>query len=228
MDWSKSKRKTSLKSNHFVQSWCSHTNWVRSVRFNKDGNTAITASDDRTVNILDTRMNEEALKLHIGKGSPVYADFNPSASKYFGVATTDEFHIYDARTGKMVQCYQDIHTKEITKFCYHPSGDFAITISEDKTLKILDVIEGRPIFTIFGHKGGLKGIGISPDGILVGTGGEDRSLFIWKPVIIPYTDNELQDVGILPTEKRSERNVSSEDPGTSRNGNKENYESQQE
>jgi len=47
MDWSKSKRQTSWKSNHFVQSWCSHTNWVRSVRFNKDGSTAITASDYR-------------------------------------------------------------------------------------------------------------------------------------------------------------------------------------
>lgn len=186
-----------MKSHDFVRSWCCHNNWVKSVRFNSYGTSAITASDDRTVNVLDIRTTEETLKLTIGKGVPVHADFNNSAPNYFGVATTDEFHIYDIRNGKMVQCYKDIHTKDITGFGFHPCGDFATTVAEDQTVKILDVIEGRPVFTMFGHSQGVTSVSFSTDGMVIGSGGRDSRLLIWEPVVIPYGTEELEAHGIV-------------------------------
>jgi WD40 repeat protein len=66
-----------------------------------------------------------------------------------------------------------------------------VTVSEDAKIKILDLVEGRPIFTLYGPRTGVLATAFSQDGKLFATGGKDMELLIWEPVLIPYSEEEL-------------------------------------
>jgi len=197
--------KVRFRSHTFIKSYNCHKNWVRSARYHPEGNLLCTASDDNTVGLFDIRQKEQGLSISVDLGCPVYAEFNPTACNYVGVCTTKNFLIYDIRKGALTQCYDDIHKDTITKFSFHPSGDFAITVSEDATIKILDVVEGRPIFTLYGPSTGLHAVSCSQQGDLFATGGKDKDLLIWQPTLIPYFEQEVN-VTLKASESDLKRN----------------------
>lgn len=45
-----------------------------------------------------------------------------------------------------------VHRAGVNCISFHPSGNYLITASTDGTLKILDLLEGRLIYTLHGHK----------------------------------------------------------------------------
>lgn len=44
-----------------------------------------------------------------------------------------------------------VHRAAVNSFSFHPSSNFMITGSSDSTVKILDLLEGRLIYTLHGH-----------------------------------------------------------------------------
>jgi centriolar protein POC1 len=40
----------------------------------------------------------------------------------------------------------------VNSVAFHPSGNFLLTASNDATLKIFDLLEGRLIYTLHGHQ----------------------------------------------------------------------------
>ena len=155
---------------------------------------AVTASDDRTVGILDIRSPNKAAEISVDGeiGFPVYAEFNPADPKYFGLASDYALIIYDIRNGgKMVQSYNEIHLDRITKFNFHPSGDFAITVSEDASMKLLDTVEGRPLFTLYGAHSGLQAVHTNPTGLFIASGGHDKDILVWRTVLLPYRAQDI-------------------------------------
>lgn len=49
-----------------------------------------------------------------------------------------------------------VHSAGINSFSFHPSNNYVISGSNDGTIKILDLLEGRLIYTLHGHKVMLK------------------------------------------------------------------------
>lgn len=47
---------------------------------------------------------------------------------------------------------EPVHSAGINSFSFHPSNNYLISGSSDGTLKILDLLEGRLIYTLHGHK----------------------------------------------------------------------------
>ena len=45
-----------------------------------------------------------------------------------------------------------VHSAGINSFSFHPSNNYLISGSSDGTVKILDLLEGRLIYTLHGHK----------------------------------------------------------------------------
>lgn len=79
----------------------------------------------------------------------------------------------------------DVHTAAVNQIDFHPSGKFMLTVSDDGTTKILDLLEGRPIFTIKGHTKQVTAAQFSKDGKIFATGSKDnevrlKTLFILK------------------------------------------------
>ena len=47
------------------------------------------------------------------------------------------------------------HTGPVNGLSFHASGNYLITSSDDSTLKILDLLEGRQFYTLHGHQVGI-------------------------------------------------------------------------
>lgn len=45
-----------------------------------------------------------------------------------------------------------VHSAAVNGLSFHPSGSYLITASSDSTLKILDLMEGRLLYTLHGHQ----------------------------------------------------------------------------
>lgn len=45
-----------------------------------------------------------------------------------------------------------VHSAAVNALSFHPSGNYLITASSDSTLKILDLMEGRLLYTLHGHQ----------------------------------------------------------------------------
>lgn len=181
-----------LKSHDFLASFANHTNWVRSINYSRDGRLLCSASDDKTIRLYDLRINSCTNTLTCDAGVPTRADFNPCGGYYIGVSTTaNSFLLYDARMEKLLQSYTNLCEGPINSFAFHPCGDFAVAVSEDAKIKILDLVEGRPIFTLYGPRTGVLATAFSHDGKLFATGGKDMELLIWEPTLISYSEDEI-------------------------------------
>ena len=63
------------------------------------------------------------------------------------------------------------HSAAVNSLSFHPSGNFLVTASQDTTLKVLDLMEGRLFYTLHGHQ------------VTVMTWRRDEDIF-WKMKII--------------------------------------------
>lgn len=45
-----------------------------------------------------------------------------------------------------------MHSAAVNSLSFHPTGNYLITASSDSTLKILDLMEGRLLYTLHGHQ----------------------------------------------------------------------------
>lgn len=45
-----------------------------------------------------------------------------------------------------------MHSSVVNSLSFHPSGNYLVTASSDSTLKILDLLEGRLLYTLHGHQ----------------------------------------------------------------------------
>lgn len=45
-----------------------------------------------------------------------------------------------------------VHSGVVNSLAFHPAGNFLITASSDSTMKILDLVEGKLVYTLHGHK----------------------------------------------------------------------------
>lgn len=65
--------------------------------------------------------------------------------------------------GPLSQClmaiFSPVHSAAVNALSFHPSGNYLITASSDSTLKILDLMEGRLLYTLHGHQ--VRGIGVA-------------------------------------------------------------------
>lgn len=49
-------------------------------------------------------------------------------------------------------CLGSVHSAGINSFSFHPSNNYLISGSSDGTIKVMDLLEGRLIYTLHGHK----------------------------------------------------------------------------
>lgn len=72
------------------------------------------------------------------------------------------------------------HTASVQKVSFHPSGIYLLSASEDCTMKIFDLLEGRPIYTLSGHKGAISAAAFSFSGEHFASGGADEQVSYFR------------------------------------------------
>jgi WD40 repeat protein len=71
------------------------------------------------------------------------------------------------------------HDRRVNAVSVAPDGNWLVTGSSDRTVRIWDAATGRERVVLRGHRGGVDTVGIAPDGSWVATGGRDKRVRIW-------------------------------------------------
>lgn len=72
------------------------------------------------------------------------------------------------------------HRGRVTSVALSGDGQWAISASADRTLKVWEVATGREQHTLKGHTGGVNSVALSGDGRLAVTASSDRTLKVWE------------------------------------------------
>ena len=100
--------------------------------------------------------------------------------------------VWDIRVNKLLQHYT-AHSGAVNSVAFHPSGSYLLSAASDNTLKantppphttsqhfiflqIFDLIEGRPYYTLHGHKAPPMGVAFSPAGEYFASVGADEQV----------------------------------------------------
>jgi WD40 repeat protein len=90
-----------------------------------------------------------------------------------------EMPILNLETGEHLATLMG-HSGAVNSVQIAPDGRFAVSGSEDKTVKVWDLEAGSCVGTLEGHQGGVFSVAISPDGgLIASTGFTDESVRLW-------------------------------------------------
>ena len=71
------------------------------------------------------------------------------------------------------------HSSEVSSVTFSPNGQYVLSGSGDKTLKLWEVASGRLIRTFEGHSRAVNSVAFSPDGRYALSGSDDKTLKLW-------------------------------------------------
>lgn len=105
--------------------------------------------------------------------------WHPSGSIVGVGLSNNRIKLYDIKVQKLIQYYR-VTEGQINDLSFHPSGNYLLAASDDGTIKILDLLEARQLYTITGHSGPVTAVKFSADGKHFVTGGLDKHIMLWK------------------------------------------------
>lgn len=73
------------------------------------------------------------------------------------------------------------------------------SVSNDGKVKIWDLRKGAALYSLFGHSGGVNSVKFSQAGDFFCTGGEDKSILVWKSNF--FESQTTEQIAILAKKK---------------------------
>lgn len=166
-------------THRFITSLVGHNNWIRCVKYSKNEKVIVSCSDDRTIRVWDTTSGECVHTFsNIKNSSPTYVSIHRNSNSIAVGMNSGTIRIYDIRANKLQQHYK-LH-EETTGVDFHPKANYLLTSGTEGRIIIVDIIEGRPLYTLSGHEGPVLCAKFNSDGSLFASGGNDCHLMLWK------------------------------------------------
>ena len=158
-----------------------HTNWVKTVRFNRDSKLIASGSDDKTLRLWDVGRRELCFTFDNGEhhGAVNSVRFHPDNSCLATACFDNKIRLFDIRSKQLIQVYSQ-HKAPATCVAFHPSGNYLASTSYDETIKIYDLRMGETLYTLEAHDGPIMHVNFSNFGDFMSTGGHDSQVIIWK------------------------------------------------
>ncbi|ORY31121.1 dynein regulator [Rhizoclosmatium globosum] len=159
-----------------------HRAAVTSIAFHPLYNSIATASEDANVSIWDfeTGEYERTLKGHTKAVNAVaFDDGEGRLGNLLATASSDlSIKLWDLQNDwKCIRTLQG-HDEVVSAVAFTPSGDFLVSASRDKTVKVWEVATGYCVRTIYGHEEWVRGVDVSEDGKFVASCGNDHNIVI--------------------------------------------------
>jgi len=153
-------------------------NWK--LAFNPDGKEILTAGELGKIQGFDIEEKEVLTKL-------ASADIFATAIAY---STNGRFlavgnnvghlYIYDMKEDKKMQKIEDVHHKQIRDIAFTADNNKIVTVADDFTIVIFDLVKFQKITSLSGHKGNINCVNAHPkDKSKIVTGSYDRTVKVW-------------------------------------------------
>lgn len=147
-----------------------------------NGKLVASCADDRTTKIFDLNSGDVVhsyAERTIGHGLDVA--WHPD-NNYIAVGmSSNRVKIFDTRNHQLIQMYS-CFKGAVNSIAFHPHGQILLTASDDGSTKLIDLIEGRPIYTLLGHDDAVTAVAFTADGQNFASGGRDKTVsrFLWS------------------------------------------------
>ncbi|MBP7077181.1 MAG: WD40 repeat domain-containing protein [Bacteroidales bacterium] len=139
-----------------------HTSYVNTAEFSSDGKYIVTASDDGTAKIWESRSGKLVLILVGHTDKVTQAHFSPDGKSIVTASFDNTVKIWESSSGKLLMSI-DGHTSAVWSAQYSSDGKYIITDSQDGTKGIWESSSGRLIRRIE-CASSFKASQFSPDG----------------------------------------------------------------
>ena len=163
-----------------VRSFHGHDLDVNDVAFSHDGSMLATAGDDGAARVWDPQTGEELWSFGSPDDQIVWGpSFSPDDSRLAVVWLGDQLvRVMDLATGRTVR---EIPSGGAHFAVFSPDGERLALVGEgDPAAVVVDATTGDEVFTLQGHRLGLRDVAWSPDGRWIATSSSDATARIWE------------------------------------------------
>ncbi len=139
--------------------WASDSQW-RLVR-------TIGSPDDPTIlsdRITAMDFRNDGLSLAVGSGAP---------------SREGEVKVFSVQTGRMVRDFGSVHSDTVLGLRFSPKGDLLASSAADKTVRLLDLANGKVTRSLEGHTHHVLAIAWQDDEHSIASASADRTVKIW-------------------------------------------------
>ncbi|MFN2188768.1 MAG: adenylate/guanylate cyclase domain-containing protein, partial [Candidatus Promineifilaceae bacterium] len=184
-----------LESGSELRHFDGHTDWVNSVEFSPDGETAISGSSDGSIIEWDVKSGQ-AIQRYDGHSDGVNSvAFSPDGQTFLSGSDDATLILWDSDSGDVLQHFEG-HTGGVTHVKFSQDGQKALSGSDDTTLILWEVPTGQEIARFEGHTSSVTGVAFHPDGQSI-LSSADNSIRMWD--IETGEETRQQSFGSTPT-----------------------------
>lgn len=153
-----------------------HADMVTSARFSPDGRFILTASQDQTARLWDTRTGSLQRELKGPSNLLSTAEFSPDGRFILTTSHDKGLRLWEAQTGSLV-CEQMASSGVAT---FSPDGRFIVMLGPDRAAEIWQTETCSLHRKLGGHSALVTGAMFSPDGRFVMMFVHDHKMEVWK------------------------------------------------
>ncbi|MGD9858108.1 MAG: protein kinase, partial [Planctomycetaceae bacterium] len=151
---------------------------VTSVCFSPDGKSAMTASEDNHIRLVDIETGLPRFPPLLHPGSIHQAVISPNGDLIVSAGSNSEAYRWDAHTGRRLEPSLN-HEKEIVTIAFSPDGHRLVTGSSDGTARLWNPATGERLCDPLPHPAGVTCAAFDPTGAILATGDSDGTARLW-------------------------------------------------
>jgi WD40 repeat protein len=157
--------------------WDRHVGSIEAVAFLPSGAQAVTASSDETLRLWDVTAGKTLLSISGAKLGAFALAVSADGRRIAAGCKDGVVREFDAATGELLAEYTG-HLGYIRAVCFDRAGRL-YSSADDGSIHVWESGKPEAVAVLQGHRGGVLGLDVTPDGKRLVSGGRDGTVQLW-------------------------------------------------